>query len=395
MPHSDTATAPLEWPNLSTVEYLELWIYPALTLVFFIIVLNLIPPYIFKKKKKVDTENPTEATELLSKTEPVEEEEHVMIAGERTDAENYTEVWTETFDLTFLLFMVAVFIALSLATTFYKPELWTNTTFWLYQLPKPGVMMGVSVLMGLLCRQYCDVDERGYLDTREGSKFRVNYTRKVQHFCAYFIPLVITMPDYCNCTGTLETVWGQWMTLMCFCIMIKPLREMPYIGTFFMLQFNSLDRTEDRPNTLKWIVAYNIIPGCVLILFFRWLYAPLGQSELALIFVFVTGIGDGLAEPVGIYFYQQGTSHQYKVRSCTDATKYVRSYEGSVCVWLSGNIFTAMMYQSFKTSTSFWLCFWLMGPCMAIAEATSPHTMDTPFLMGLGGFIIYGCIMFF
>ena len=105
-----------------------------------------------------------------------------------------------------------------------------------------------------------------------------------------------------------------------------------------MLQYNSMDRPEDRPNTLKWIVAFNIIPGTLLILIFPLLFAPLGQEDLVLIFVFVTGIGDGLAEPVGVYFGKRGNTHQYKVRSCTSTKKYIRSYEGSTCVWLSGHI---------------------------------------------------------
>jgi len=83
-----------------------------------------------------------------------------------------------------------------------------------------------------------------------------------------------------------------------FLVLIKPIRER---STFFMLQFNSLDRPEDRPNTLSWIVGGNILPGCVMIIFFKWLLAMSGQQDMVFIFVFITGIGDGLAEPVGIY----------------------------------------------------------------------------------------------
>jgi dolichol kinase len=255
------------------------------------------------------------------------------------------------------------------------------------------VMILVSVCMGLICRAFCAVDESGYIQTNVSSWFKVNYTRKVQHFCAYFIPLVITVPASCNCNGSLETAWGQWITIMCFMIMIKPIREAPVIGTFFMLQFNSMDRPEDRPETLKWIVAGNIIPGTLLILIWRHLFMAISPhySDLVLIFVFVTGLGDGLAEPVGIWL----GSHQYKVRSCTSDRKYTRSWEGSACVFMSGMIFTAYEYEHFANSTQFWVCFWLMGPIMAIAEATSPHTMDTPMLMGCGGLIIYVCLLLF
>jgi dolichol kinase len=305
-------------------------------------------------------------------------------------AGDYNEDWTKTFDMAFLLFMMGTLAILIVATYFVKPELFTNSTFWIYQLPKPAVMMGVSCLCGLLCRCLCPFDEAGYIITAKTSWFKVNYTRKVQHFAAYFIPLVIQQPDSCNCSGTLETAWGQWITLLCFLVMIKPLREAPCIGTFFMLQFNSLDRPEDRPYTLKWIIAGNILPGFFMILFFRYLFAPTNQEALVLIFVFVTGLGDGLAEPVGITFGR----HKYKTRSCTEARKYERSYEGSACVFLSGMLFTAMEYHAFKNSHQFWATFIVMGPVMAVAEATSPHTMDTPFLMGLGGLIIYMAITF-
>ena len=209
---------------------------------------------------------------------------------------------------------------------------------------------------------------------------------------AYFIPLILKAPVNNDVSSTLVTSWGQFLTLLCFMILIKPIREkFPLI----MLQFNSMDRPEDRPNTLKWIVAYNIIPGTLLILYFQHLFQSLAVTHLVFIFIFVTGIGDGLAEPIGVYFSSIGQVHQYKVRSCTSSKKYVRSYEGSLCVLMSAHIFTALEYAYFKTSQSFWLCFWIMGPAMALAEATSPHTMDTPFLMSLGGIIIYVCVKYF
>lgn len=66
--------------------------------------------------------------------------------------------------------------------------------------------------------------------------------------------------------GPLTLTWANWFTLLGFLILIKPLRER---STFFMLQFNSLDRPEDRPNTLSWIVGGNILPGCAMIIFFK------------------------------------------------------------------------------------------------------------------------------
>ncbi len=81
----------------------------------------------------------------------------------------------------------------------------------------------------------------------------------------------------------------------------------------------ALDRPEDRPNTLSWIVGGNILPGCVLIIFFRWVYQFTGQGDMTYIFLFITGIGDGFAEPVGIYLGK----HKYWTASCMGDRKYV------------------------------------------------------------------------
>ena len=77
----------------------------------------------------------------------------------------------------------------------------------------------------------------------------MNYTRKLQHFAAYLIPLLMHTHAAKNIEGPLTLTWGNWITMLGFLILIKPIRES---STFFMLQFNSLDRPEDRPNTLSW-----------------------------------------------------------------------------------------------------------------------------------------------
>ena len=97
------------------------------------------------------------------------------------------------------------------------------------------------------------------------------------------------------------------------------------------------DRPEDRPHTLKWIIAGNIAPGLILLIFFRWLFDLTTQGNLVFIIVFITGIGDGLAEPVGITWGK----HKYSTQGCFSPRKYTRSWEGSACVFLSGTYYTA------------------------------------------------------
>jgi len=185
-----------------------------------------------------------------------------------------------------------------------------------------------------------------------------------------------------NVPGELALAWGDWVTLLGFLILIKPVRENI---KFVMLQFNALDRPEDRPNTLSWIVGGNIIPGAILIVFFRWLYSTTHQEAMAYIFLFITGVGDGLAEPVGIYLGR----HKYWTSAFMSNRKYQRSFEGSACVWLSSVIFCSVFWYSFTTAWQFWIAMIILPPLMTYAEATSPHTLDTPFLMGLGGFTLW------
>lgn len=232
---------------------------------------------------------------------------------EGESAGDYSVEWTSTFDLVFLILMGVLLAALCVWTEMTHPELWTNYWFWLEQTPKLGLMMFVSLGGGLLCRYFCRIDEDGYIITSKSDTFKVNYTRKLQHFAAYLIPLLmhthaakdiegqckrskhraatnrqkqgtarqriyrppthihsmLSVLSFAVCpprAGPLTLTWGNWFTLLGFMILIKPIRER---STFVMLQFNSLDRPEDRPNTLSWIVGGNILPGCVMIIFFK------------------------------------------------------------------------------------------------------------------------------
>jgi len=182
--------------------------------------------------------------------------------------------------------------------------------------------------------------------------------------------------------GPLTLSWGNWVTLLGFLILIKPLRER---FKFFMLQFNSLDRPEDRPHTLSWIVGGNILPGCILIIFFRWLYSFTDQGDMSYIFIFITGVGDGFAEPVGIYLGK----HKYWTASCFGDRRYQRSFEGSACVFISSLVFTSIFYYTFHSVWEFWTAMIVLPPLMTYVEATSPHTIDTPALMGVGGLTLW------
>jgi len=301
---------------------------------------------------------------------------------EGDSAGSYDAPWTDTFDLIFLIVMSSFLFILVVWTQLTRPELWTNPWFWLEQIPKVLLMMSVSIAGGFLCRYFCEIDEKGYILTNRQSAFKVNYTRKLQHFAAYLVPLLMHTNASGAGKGPLTLAWGNWVTLLGFLILIKPIRER---FTFVMLQFNALDRPEDRPNTLSWIVGGNILPGCAMIILFRWLFSWTDQQDLSYIFIFITGIGDGLAEPVGIYLGK----HKYWTTSCFGDRRYQRSFEGSSCVFLSSIIFTSLLWYVFKSPYQFWTAMIILPPLMTYSEATSPHTIDTPFLMGLGGLSLF------
>lgn len=113
----------------------------------------------------------------------------VCLEGE--SAGDYRQPWTETFDFVFLILMGAMLAGLCVWTQLTHPMLWHNWRFWVGQLPKLGLMILVSLIGGALCRYFCKVNRFGYIVTSKSDAFKVNYTRKLQHFAAYLIPLLV------------------------------------------------------------------------------------------------------------------------------------------------------------------------------------------------------------
>lgn len=371
-----------DWPSLSSTQLSVILAVNFGSLLAAWILLRLIWPIPTDKELRDRKELEVRIQALQQQYGSASDGSNPIECLEGESAGDYSVEWTSTFDLVFVILMAVLLAALCVWTELTHPELWGNYLFWLEQTPKVGLMMFVSIGGGLMCRYFCRIDEDGYIITSKSDTFKVNYTRKLQHFAAYLIPLMMHTHAAAGIEGPLTLTWGNWFTLLGFLILIKPIRER---STFVMLQFNSLDRPEDRPNTLSWIVGGNILPGCVMIIFFKWLYALSGQQDMVYIFVFITGLGDGFAEPVGIYLGK----HKYWTTSCFGDRKYQRSWEGSACVFISGVIFVSLFWYTFESALQFWIALALVPPAMAYAEATSPHTIDTPFLMGVGGGLLW------
>ena len=260
----------------------------------------------------------------------------------------------------------------SLRATFFAPEV---RNYWAIEAIHIVLLALAGYGLGLL------VERRGW---------RVNYTRKLNHFVLFAIPFLFrpALPY----EGRL---WMIFVSAAGFLIPVSFLME-PVRRRFRFLQtiFAAIDRPEDRPHTLWWVVtqasaAYLVIVGVLVGL--NTAFGD-GAEQLILIPALVTAIGDGLAEPVGVRFGR----HTYTARALGTSKRYTRSLEGSACVFVTAVLVTAgvqwlAVHQGYPPPFPGWrlgLAVLLIPAAMTLTEAVSPHSWDAPFLYAVGG----GCV---
>ena len=193
-----------------------------------------------------------------------------------------------------------------------------------------------------------------------------------------------TSDEFGKHEGLLPHLWETLFVMLTFLLLIKPLREN---CRFFMLQFNSMDRPEDRPHTLKWIILGNLLPGLLLSVTFQNFFEnKLHEPYLVMIIVLAVSIGDGLAEPIGKYLGK----HKYTVPAWNFKRRYTRSYEGSACVFFTTLIAIFIFHGEFDTARQFIAALVILPPLMTFAEAFAPHSMDTPLMMLSGYTVLAG-----
>lgn len=164
------------------------------------------------------------------------------------------------------------------------------SAFWLNEIIRTAVLFVSAYFLGLW------VLRRG---------IRVNYTRKIQHFTLFFVPMVLAA--YIPFTPSLYTVFGSGLVFLAsLALFTQPIRSR---STLIATAFASLDRPEDRPYTLLWLSTQILATYVVLVLMLVWL-ERYEKSILIYVTVLVAGIGDGLAEPVGVRFGR----HTYTTR---------------------------------------------------------------------------------
>ena len=205
---------------------------------------------------------------------------------------------------------------------------------------------------------------------------RANYTRKIIHFIQFGSPFIF-QPFF-----PFEHTWWTSVITLTFLlgylfVVLEPVRSrIP----FFDICFSAVDRPEDRPYTLTWLITQTLATYAVIFPMAYWL-RQYDLESMFLIAILVTGLGDGLAEPVGVYFGR----HKYPVRLLFTSTQYFRSLEGSFCVWLVAFIVIVCLRDSFTSGVEFYLALAAIPLAMTLAEAVSPHTWDAPLLYFAGG----------
>jgi len=103
--------------------------------------------------------------------------------------------------------------------------------------------------------------------------------------------------------------------------------------------------------------------------------------------ILINGIGDGLAEPVGIRFGR----HAYQTRALFTKKRYTRTLEGSACVFVT-SIIAVLLYNPLLSPSQFIAALLIIPILMTLAEAFSPHSWDSPFLFLVGGLSLAGIL---
>lgn len=239
--------------------------------------------------------------------------------------------------------------------------------FWLNELVKAIVLYGSAYFLGLW------VIKRG---------IRVNYTRKIFHFILFFFPLLLAdhLPFPASITTTLLS---GLIFLLCIGTFIYPLRSR---FVFLSTAYAAIDRPEDRPFTLLWVSTQVVATYLVIVIMVVWL-GQYGKQSLIYMLVLVAGIGDGLAEPVGVRFGKR----KYRVRALFTDRSYTRSLEGSACVFLSA-VLAVLILRQHLSEAQLLLALGIVPIAMTLAEAFSPHTWDGPFLYLVGGVSLVGVL---
>ncbi len=213
---------------------------------------------------------------------------------------------------------------------------------------------------------------------------KVNYTRKINHFLLFFIPIYLNR-GYAHIEAFDLYALGAFFAVAKFIFYIKPIRDrVPFIK----VMFRSFDRPEDRPHTLQWIVTQTAA-GYAVLLPAGMLFARYDLLHLVVIPILIYGIGDGLAEPVGVRFGK----NKYHSYALFTSKSYIRTLEGSAVVFLTGLGVIGSFYNYF-TPLQFAVAMAVVPLLLTLVEAFSPHTWDSPTMFFAGYLSLFGIMVY-
>ena len=253
-----------------------------------------------------------------------------------------------------LIYLLISFIILITITFLYNDKL--DYLFGVNQLLKYLLVLFIQFIMALLVI---------YKDAK------VNYTRKVVHISYFIWPqlLDIILIDYHKNLYT--EIWNVWIILLLLFLANEKFRNKI---KFLEIMYKAIDRPEDKPYTLFWF-STQIISTLFIIIPFSIYFSSLDKVSLIFIPILINGLGDGLAEPIGIRFGK----HKYKTKSCCSSREYTRSYEGSSCVFIVSLIIILCFYKYFTLKR--YIANVILIPIFStLTEALSPHTWDSPLI---------------
>lgn len=205
-------------------------------------------------------------------------------------------------------------------------------------------------------------------------RMQVHDTRKLLHFLLFLAPVAIGVLLPHKRTTLLFAVSG-WSFLVSLMVLAAPIRgRVPLLQTAFA----AIDRPEDRPHSLSWMISQLLACYVVIAVCLTWLKSY-GQPDLIFIITLAICFGDGLAEPIGVRFGR----HKYPVPSLVRSRRYHRSIEGSLVVLVCSAAVVALMRGGLPDGT-FPMAIWAVPLALTLSEAVAPHTWDGP-LMYLAG----------
>lgn len=234
--------------------------------------------------------------------------------------------------------------------------------FWIFEILQLIAIYSINFVLGSMVIQL---------------NIKVNYTRKIFSISLMLVTMYL-VGMFPFEPSPFTTLVNGFMLVLCLMSMAEPFRTR---YGFLRTTFAAINRPEDQPYTLIWLPSEILIMS--FILFFMQTYlANYEQSILFYIIILATGLGDGLAEPVGVRFGK----HRYKVKALVTGREYTRSLEGSLCVFIVA-VLVILGFQTYLTSNQFILALCLIPISMTLTEAFSPHTWDGPFLYFVGSLV--------